>query len=216
VTTDNVAMGADAAKFGLKLLCERHKLDPNKPEDVKKLKATVIHLWGLEAASPAQDRAKGFDQVFNPTATPGVTILKGVGDFSAKKSQEVVAPMLTAHPDVELIFNHNDDNAMGALHAVMDIKKGREKPDDPKRIFIVGIDGNPDVIAEVRKGTIEGTVSQEPIEMGRQTVQLVKKFLEGTKPEQTEIKIPHYLITQKVANEEKDKIWSDQLKKGGA
>jgi ribose transport system substrate-binding protein len=32
IETDNASMGEEAAKHALKLLCERHKLDPTKPE----------------------------------------------------------------------------------------------------------------------------------------------------------------------------------------
>lgn len=214
VETDNAAMGQEAAEFGLKLLCERHKLDPTKPEDVKKLKTKVIHLWGLEAASSAQDRAKGFEKVFNATATPGVEIVKAVGNFNAKTSQEQVAPLLQKHTDVELIFCHNDDNAIGALNAVKDVKNGREKPDDPKRILIVSMDGNKPAIEAVRAGDIEGTVSQEPIEMGRETVRQVKKVLDGSTPEKPYIAIRHHLVTKKEAEELKGKLWADQLKGG--
>ena len=131
IETDNKAMATEAAKYALKLLCERYKLDPTKPDDVKKLKTTIVHNWGIEAASSAQDRAAGFDTVFNATATPNVKIVKVVGEFNAKKSQEVMAPTLKANPDIDLVFNHNDDNAIGTLNAVLDLKKSREPVGDP-------------------------------------------------------------------------------------
>ncbi len=208
IETDNKAMGAEAAKFALKLLCDRHKCD------AKALKTTVIHNWGIEAASSAQDRAAGFESVFNATSTPGVKILKVVGDFNAKKSQEVLAPVLTANPDVELVFNHNDDNAIGALNAIKDIKKAREASTDPKRIFIVGMDGNKPAIEAIRAGEIEGTVSQQPIQMGQETVKQVKKVLDGGKPDNEYVPIPHILITKREADEMKGKLWSDQLRGG--
>ncbi len=214
VETDNVAMGEMAARHGLKLLCERHGLDPEKPEDLKKLKTTVVHLWGLEAASSARDRATGFENVFGSDATPNVKVLKAVGNFNAKTSQEVIAPLLTANPEIELIYCHNDDNAIGALNAVTDVKKGREKADDPKRVFIVGIDGNRAAIEEVRKGNIEATVSQEPIDMGRETVKQVKQVLDGKQPEQPYIAIRHHLVTKKEADEKKGELWADLLKGG--
>jgi ribose transport system substrate-binding protein len=212
IETDNKAMGAEAARYGLKLLCERNKLDPTKPDDVKKLKATVVHNWGIEAASSAQDRAAGFDQVFNATATPGVKIIKVVGDFNAKKSQEVLAPTLAANPDIALIFNHNDDNAVGALNAIIDQKKAREAVSDPKRILIVGMDGNKQAIEAIRKGDIEGTVSQQPIQMGQETVRQVKKVLDGGQPDNQYIPIPFELITQKEANEKQGQLWADLLR----
>lgn len=212
IETDNVAMGEETAKYCLKLLCERYKLDPAKPDDVKKLKTTVVHLWGLEAASSAQDRARGFEKVFNATATPNVKVLKAVGNFNQKTAQEVMAPILRANPDIECVFSHGDDNSLGAYNAIVDIKKQRESASDPKRIFLVGMDGNKPAIEKIRAGEIEATVSQEPIEMGQVTVQQVKKVLDGGQPDKEYIPIPHHLVTQKVANEKQGQLWSDQLR----
>jgi ribose transport system substrate-binding protein len=214
IETDNAAMGEMAAKHALDLLCKRYHLDAGKPDEVKKLKAKVVHLWGMEAASSAQDRARGFEKVFNAQATPGVTILKGVGNFNAKTSQEILGPILIANPDVELVFCHNDDNAIGAQNAVKDVKKGREAADDPKRILIVSMDGNRPVIEAIRNGEIEATVSQEPIEMGRETVKQVRRVLDGGKPTQPYIAIRHHLVTKKDAEEKKGELWADQLKGG--
>ncbi|MFN3651013.1 MAG: sugar ABC transporter substrate-binding protein [Armatimonadota bacterium] len=214
VETDNVAMGEMAAEHAMKLLCERRGLDPANAEEVKKLSATVVHLWGLEAASSAQDRAAGFERVFNSTKTPGVKIIKAVGNFNAAKSQQEIAPILTSNPDIELLFCHNDDNAIGALNAVKDVKKGRGEPNDPKRVLIVGMDGNKPVIDAVRAGEIEATVSQEPIEMGRETVKQLRKVLNGSQPDSTYIAIRHHLVTQKEAQEQQGKLWADQLKGG--
>ena len=214
IETDNVAMGEEAARYGLRLLCERYKLDSAKPEDVKRLKATVVHLWGLEAASSAQDRAKGFERVFNKELTPGVRIHKAVGDFNPRKSQEVLAPMLTADPSIEFVYCHNDDNAIGALNAVIDVKKGREPATNPKRVIIVGMDGNRAAIEAIRKGDIEATVSQEPIEMGKTTVQQVKRVLDGSQPEKPYIPVRHHLVTKKEADAMQGQLWADLLKGG--
>lgn len=213
IETDNVAMGEMAARHGLKLLAERHGLDPADPAVVKRLKATVVHLWGLEAASSAQDRAKGFERVFNAQATPLVTILKAVGNFNAKTSQEQLAPLLTKHAEIELVFCHNDDNAIGALNAVKDVKGGREPAGDAKRVLIVGMDGNKPAIEAIRAGEIEATVSQEPIEMGRETVRQVKRVLDGGAPEKPYIAIRHHLVTRQEAEAKKGELWSDLLKR---
>ncbi|MGV3722896.1 MAG: sugar ABC transporter substrate-binding protein [Actinomycetota bacterium] len=214
IETDNVAMGQMAAAHALELLCKRHGLDAADAASVKKLKATVVHLWGQEAASSAQDRARGFEQVFNKDATPQVKILKAVGNFNPKTSQEVIGPILIANPGVELIFCHNDDNAIGALNAVKDVKKGREAADDPKRILLVSMDGNRPAIEAIRKGEIEATVSQEPIEMGRETVRQVKKLLDGGLPDETYIPVRHHLVTKKEADEKQGELWCDLLKGG--
>jgi ribose transport system substrate-binding protein len=212
IETDNAKMGKAAAEYGLKLLCERYKLDPTKPDDVKKLKCKIVHMWGIESASSAQDRAKGIEEVFNPTNTPGVTVVKGVGDFNSKKSQEVFASLLRGNPDIELVVSHGDDNSMGCYQAILDVKGKREAATDPKRIFLVGMDGNKPAIEKIREGEIEATVSQQPIQMGVECVKQVKKVLDGGKPDNVYIPISHELITKKEADEKKGQLWSDQLK----
>ena len=209
IETDNKAMGEEAAKYGVALLCKRKGLDPNKPEDLQKLTGKVVHLWGKPEASSAQDRAEGIDKVLKQT---GLTVLKAFGNFSAKTSQEEMAPLLTANPNIELIVCHNDDNAIGAYNAILDIKKAREAANDPKRIILIGMDGNQPAIEKIRAGEIEATVSQEPLEMGKETEKQVKKVLDGGQPDKPYIPIRHTLITQKEANEMKGKLWSDQLK----
>lgn len=215
VETDNIAMGEEAARFALRLLCQRHGVDPDDAAAVRSLRATVVHLWGLEAASSARDRARGFENVFNTRLTPQVRVLKAVGDFNARKSQEVLAPELTARPEIELVYCHNDDNAIGALNAVKDVKRGREPVDDPRRVFIVGMDGNRAAVEAIRAGEMEGTVSQEPIEMGEETVRQVKLVLEGAPPTSRYIAIRHHLVTRKEAEEGRGKLWCDLLR-GGA
>jgi ribose transport system substrate-binding protein len=212
VETDNVKMGEAAAREALRLLAKRANLDPTRPEDLKKLKAKIIHLWGIKEASSAQDRAKGIQSVINATNTPGITVIERYGNFNAKKAQEEVAPTLKANPDIDLILCHNDDNAMGALNAILDIKKSREAEDDPKRIFIVGMDGNKPAIAAIRKGDMEATISQEPIAMGTTTARTLKKLLEGEQPPKDYIPIAHMLITKVEANAMKGKLWSDKLR----
>ena len=123
-----------------------------------------------------------------------------------------MAPTLKANPDVDLVFNHNDDNSIGALNAILDIKKAREPAGDPHRIFIVGMDGNKPAIEAIRKGDIEATVAQEPIQMGKLTVGQVKKVLDGGKPDSNYVAVPHMLITQKEANEKKGTLWADMLR----
>lgn len=215
VETDNVGMGEVAARHGLALLARRHGLDPGKPAELQRLKATVVHLWGLEAASSARDRAAGIEKVIHAKSTPGLRVLKAVGNFNAKTSQEQIAPMLAAHPEIELIVCHNDDNAIGALNAVRDARKGREPSGDGRRILIVGIDGNRAAIEEVRKGDLEATVSQEPIEMGLETARQVRKVLDGSPPDKPYIPVRHHLVTGKEAEELRGKLWADQLR-GGA
>ncbi len=213
IETDNKKMGEAAARHALTLLCDRHGLDPDSAADVRRLRSTVVHLWGLPAASSAQDRAVGFEQVFSSTTTPNVRVIKEVGDFNTATSQRVLAPVLRANPDVELIFCHNDDNAIGALNAIKDIKGRREPANDRRRILIVSIDGNRPAIEAIRAGDLEATVSQEPIRMGRETVKQLKSYLEGGEvPEY--VPIPHHLVTRKEAEAKKGELWADQLKGG--
>jgi ribose transport system substrate-binding protein len=212
IETDNVAIGEEAGRAALELLGKRFNVDPKKPEEVKKIKTKIVHLWGLEAASSAQDRAKGFEKVVNPTNTPGITVIKQVGNFNAKTAQEVMAPTLTANPDISLVYCHNDDNAMGVLNAITDVKKAREAEDDPKRILIVSIDGNKAAVEQVRKGNLEVTIGQDPIVMGQEAVRMMDKTLNAGKAPKEYLAVPYLKLNRAAANNMASKLWSDKLR----
>ena len=149
-------------------------------------KGNVVIINHPEVTSVKQ-RVAGFKEHLAKTF-PGVKI---IGDQAAKgtkeKSLEVTENLLRAHADIDAIFGINDPSALGAAQAVKAAKN--------IRIFVVGIDGAPDAVAELRKaGPLAMTVAQFPQEIGRVAAEMAYKILDG-EPAPEHVRIPVMPVT---------------------
>jgi ribose transport system substrate-binding protein len=122
-----------------------------------------------------------------------------VASLSANSKQEegykVAKDILSAHPDVAAIFCGNDPMAVGAAQAVADSGKSGVKD-----VYVVGFNGDEIALQAIKAGQMGATIQQVPEEMGKMTVQLATKLMDGEKlqynnPEKREIYVPVKLIT---------------------
>lgn len=89
-----------------------------------------------------------------------------------QEAMGIAEDLLQAHPDVVAIFGGNDPTALGALAAA-----NAAGLTDCK---IYGVDGSPDVKAELAKDSLmEGTGAQSPVSIADTAVELMYKYLEG-------------------------------------
>ena len=88
----------------------------------------------------------------------------------------------------DVVLGGNDPTALGILAAL----QLKQVEDD---ILIYGIDGSPDGKTMIKKGFLEGTSAQFPIEMGTTAAETAYKYLEGENVE-ANIIVPVKLITQ--------------------
>lgn len=104
--------------------------------------------------------------------------------------------------DIEFIFSNNDAMALGALKSIQ--KQGYNIGDSNKFIPIVGVDAIPEVIEEIKKGTVVGTVLQSPKDQAKAIVDMVlnvasgKDVLNGTEYKLDDVKavrVPYRAIT---------------------
>jgi ribose transport system substrate-binding protein len=122
-----------------------------------------------------------------------------VASLSANSKQEegykVAKDILSAHPDVAAIFCGNDPMAVGAAQAVADSGKSGVKD-----VYIVGFNGDEIALHSIKAGQMGATVQQVPKEMGKMTVDLVTKLMNGEKLQYSnasnrEVYVPVKLIT---------------------
>ena len=77
----------------------------------------IVELEGTTGSSPANDRKKGFDDVM--AEHEGMSIVASQsGDFARDKGRQVMETLLQAHPDVNIVYAHNDEMAIGAIQAL--------------------------------------------------------------------------------------------------
>lgn len=154
VASDNIAGGKMAADFVNEKLAG---------------KGNIIELQGIAGTSAARDRGKGFNDQLATFAGLKV-VASQPADFDRTKGLTVTENLLQAQPDVQAIFAHNDEMALGALQAV---------EASGKKILVVGFDAIDDAVKSVTDGKMAATVAQQPELIGALGVETASKVING-------------------------------------
>ena len=137
-------------------------------------KAKIAELQGTPGSAPAIDRKKGFEEVL--AKYPDMTIIKSqTGDFTRSKGKEVMEAFLKspAGKDINALYAHNDDMALGAIQAIeaAGLKPGAD-------IVVVSIDGVKGAFEAMVAGKLNCTVECNPL-LGPQIFDAVEAVLAG-------------------------------------
>lgn len=131
-------------------------------------KGKVVILEGVPGFHTTE-RKGGFVEIIQEY--PEIQVVASQpADWVRAKAADVTENLLQVYPDIDLVFGCSDAMAQGAGEIA--IQKG-------KNIFTIGIDGNPDALADVKAGKLTVTLYVKPYEMGRQVIRSVKRLLEG-------------------------------------
>jgi galactofuranose transport system substrate-binding protein len=132
-------------------------------------KANIAELVGTVGSAPAIDRKKGFEEVLKSHPDMKI-IMSQSGDFTRAKGKEVMEAFLKAPnaKEINLVFAHNDDMALGAIQAMEEagIKPGVD-------IKIVSIDGVKGAFEAMKDGKLNVTVECNPL-LGPQLFDLIE------------------------------------------
>lgn len=131
-------------------------------------KGKVAELQGIPGTSAATDRGSGFNDVIKTAASISV-VARQAADFDRAKGLKVMENILQANPEINAVFAHNDEMALGALEAI--------KASGRKGVIVVGFDATPDAVKAVNEGTLAATVAQKPKEMGKIAVETAQKVM---------------------------------------
>ncbi|HBD63487.1 MAG TPA: ribose ABC transporter substrate-binding protein RbsB [Clostridiales bacterium] len=157
IASDNVAGGKLAGEYIVELLGGKGK---------------VVELEGIPGASAARDRGEGFNSAI--AGTDLKVVAKQTANFDRAQGLTVMENILQAQPEIDAVFAHNDEMALGALEAIK--ASGRNT-------LVVGFDATDDAKAAVAKGEMAATVEQLPKEIGSLGIQTAVKVLNGEKVE---------------------------------
>jgi galactofuranose transport system substrate-binding protein len=124
----------------------------------RKYKGNIVELEGTVESAPAIDRKKGFDSLI--AKHPEFKILRSVsGDFTRSKGKEVMEVFLKNYgKNIQILFAHNDDMAIGAIQAIDEygLKPGKD-------IIVVSIDAIHDAFTTMIEGKLNCTVECNPL-----------------------------------------------------
>jgi len=155
-------------------------------------KAVIAELVGTPGSAPAIDRKKGFEEVM--AKHPGMKIIKSQsGDFTRAKGKEVMESFLKSPEakQINALFAHNDDMALGAIQAMEEagVKPGKD-------ILIVSIDGVRGAFEAMAAGRLNCTVECNPL-IGPQLFDAVEAIMAKKKlPKRTAVEEGVYEMSQ--------------------
>lgn len=141
-------------------------------ENFKGDSAVVVQLEGTTGSSPANDRKKGFDDAIAKDSRFTI-VASQTGDFARDKGRQVMETLLQAHPDVDVVYAHNDEMAIGAIQALE--LAGRKPGED---VLVVSIDGTRDALQAIIDGKMGVTVESSPF-FGPLACEVMNRYAAG-------------------------------------
>lgn len=121
-------------------------------------RGNIAELVGTEGSAPAIDRAIGFREVIADYPEMKIIVSES-GDFTRAKGEEAMEDMLATYGDqIDALYAHNDDMAIGAIRAIeaFGLKPGED-------IKIVSIDAVHDAFQAMIEGKINATIECNPL-----------------------------------------------------
>jgi galactofuranose transport system substrate-binding protein len=133
----------------------------------------IVELVGTVGSAPATDRQNGFLEVL--TEYPDMQIIASQsGDFTRALGKEVMEAFLKTHgEEIDALYAHNDDMAIGAIQAIHEY--GLDPGEDIK---IVSIDAVRGAFEAMIAGDLNCTVECNPL-LGPQFFELALKVVNG-------------------------------------
>jgi len=153
--TDSVAAGATAADKMAELIGDSGEV------------AVIVHD---QTSRTGIDRRDGFLNEMK-AKHPNIKIVSvqyGGGDHL--KSAEIAKADLQAHPNLKGIFGANEGSAEGAAIGVKE---------SGKKLVLIGFDAGKEQKDAIRSGLMAGAITQNPIGIGKCTVESAVKALKG-------------------------------------
>ena len=127
-------------------------------KDIKDEEIQILEMAGLKDSSTTELRTEGFHETIARDRRMVITDTL-YGDFVRMKSKEVFEDYFNKHPleEIDAIYSHSDEMTHGILEY---LKQTNQVPGVD--IMIVTIDGQEDMIKELKRGHVNAVVECNP------------------------------------------------------
>ena len=132
----------------------------------------VALLMNAPGSTSTMDRERGFEETLAKEAPGLVIAARQYGLSDRGKARAAAENMLTAHPDLRGMFCSSEPSAVGGALAV----KARHLSG---KLQLVTFDSSADLVEELKSGTIQAMVVQDPFRMGYDAVKSVVDKIAG-------------------------------------
>jgi ribose transport system substrate-binding protein len=155
IASDNTAGGKMAGEFILEQIGNEGK---------------VVEIEGIPGSSAARERGAGFHEAVDAVSTLEVAA-KQTADFDRAKGLSVMENILQGNKDIQAVFAHNDEMALGALQAI--------EAAGLTDVVVVGFDATEDAVKAIEDGRMTATVAQKPALIGQNGITAAIKVANG-------------------------------------
>src|SRR5699024_1782718 len=156
IASDNESGGEMAADFIAEQLDE---------------KGDIVELEGISGSSTTRERGKGFHNSVDEMDDIDV-VANQSADFDRTKGLSVMENILQSKGEIDAVFAHNDEMALGAVEAL----EGQGMLED---VIVVGFDATDDAVAAVEEGRMDATIAQQPELIGESAIEAAGKVANG-------------------------------------
>ena len=133
----------------------------------------VLNLYGALSASVWRDRKEGFESVLK--RYPDIQLISRPTDTLQEKARAVVGATLSQFPDLDAMHGPTDSLTQATLPALK--SAGRLAPvGDKKHVILTSIDGDPIAIKWIKDGTLDASISQDPVAYAQICVEMLDKY----------------------------------------
>ena len=150
IASDNIKGGEMAAEY---------VLDKFKDE---KGPINVVEIQGIPGASATRDRGEGFHNIMDKNDKFNFISIQAA-DFDRQKGLQVMENIIQANPNIQVVFAHNDEMALGAVKAIKA---------SGINALVIGFDGNDDAKDSIDANEMTATIAQQPDLIGALGVEL--------------------------------------------
>ena len=159
VATDNYAAAAEAANKMVELT--------GGEGDVAVVCHDQTSLTGIQ-------RTDGFVETAEKAGLKVVDVQYGGGD--QLRSTDITKSILQANPDLKGIYGCNEGSAIGVVNGVRELNRAED-------LAVIGFDSGQGQIDAIKDGTMDGAITQDPYQIGYQTVETAVAAVKGEEVE---------------------------------
>lgn len=185
IRSDQISLGSTSGEAAIAFIQE--KLGG-------KAKVGLVEYVSL-APEPGGQRVKGFKDKIS--TLPGVEIVTEQDAWLAPEATVLVENMLTAHPEINVLWAANEGGTVGAVNGV--ISKGRAG-----QVYVFGTDMSEQIggflLAE--DNVLQAVTGQKPYDIGHQALTAAVKAMKG-EPVEKKVVLPGMLFARSKPDEVK-------------
>lgn len=146
----------------------------------------VLMITISQARQNGKNRTAGITKAVEEGGSKIIQFLQSE-DYTRAEAQGQALDLMTANPDAHGFFTQHDEATLGAWAAI-------EDSGNTENVVLVGFDGSPESVELIREGKLRGASMQQPVLMGRNSMDVAWRHLQGEEVEK-ETSVPTILVT---------------------